>query len=485
MSGIKKLLRKYNDISIVARATLWFIFCSVVQKGIAFITTPIFTRLMSTEQYGQYSIYLSWLHVFTIITTLRLTGAVFNKGMSKYKDDRDTYTATMQTVTFVLAVIGFIVYLIFRRQINALTELPTFIMVAMFAELLVTPAIEFWTVRKRYEYIYRPIVSRTILMAVMNAVVGIAAVLLTENKGYARILSCVAVNLGFGTVLFLYNARRGKSLYKREYAEFAIRFNLPLLLHYFSQYVLDQSDRIMVQKLVSMGAAGIYSVAYSIGLLLRIVTTSINSAMTPWQYERLEKREYKKLDDTMFMVFIVVSGCCFVLSSCAPEIMRILADEKYYEGVYVIPPVSMGLFFSFMYTTFANVEFYYDKNKFSMYISSAGALLNLVLNYFGIKMFGYIAAAYTTLICFILFAAGHYIYMSLSVKRSEGAGGVFNTKRLVLLSFGVVAFGTVIIFFYNNILVRYAIIIGICAAAFVFKNKIMSALSVMKKHRQQ
>jgi O-antigen/teichoic acid export membrane protein len=438
---------------------------------------------MSTEQYGQYSIYLSWLHIFTIITTLRLTGAVFNKGMSKYKEDRDTYTSTMQTITFVLTFIVFAVYLIFRSQINALTELPTFIMVAIFAELLVAPAIEFWTVRKRYEYIYKPVVFRTLLMAVLNAVIGVIAVLITEEKGYARIISCVAVNLGFGTALYIYNARRGKSLYKQEYAEFAIKFNLPLLLHYFSQYVLDKSDRIMVQKLVSMAAAGIYSVAYNIGLLLRIITTSINNAMTPWQYECLEKKEHKKLDDTMFMVFIFVAGCCFVLSSFAPEIMKILADEKYYEGVYVIPPVSMGLFFSFMYTTFANVEFYYDKNKFSMYISSAGALLNLILNYFGIKMYGYIAAAYTTLICYILFAAGHYIYMSQSVKKGEGIGWVFNTKRLALLSLGVVAFGIVIIFFYENIVVRYSIIVGICVIVFILRKRIIPALLVVKKHK--
>lgn len=483
MSGIKGLIRRYNNTSIVAKATLWFIFCSIVQKGIAFLTTPIFTRLMSTEQYGQYSIYLSWLQIFTIITTLRLTGAVFNKGMSKYKEDRDTYTSTMQTITFALTIVTFCVYLIFRKQINDLTELPTFIMVAIFAELLVMPAIEFWTVRKRYEYIYKPVVFRTLLMAVLNALVGVAAVVLTKEKGYARILSCVAVNIGFGIALFVYNARRGKSLYKREYAEFAIRFNLPLLLHYFSQYVLDQSDRIMVQKLISMSAAGIYSVAYNIGLLLRIITTSINNAMTPWQYECLEKRQHKKLDDTMFMVFIIVAGCCFVMSSFAPEIMKVLADEKYYEGVYVIPPVSMGLFFSFMYTTFANVEFYYDKNKFSMYISGAGALLNLILNYFGIKMFGYIAAAYTTLICYILFAMGHYIYMSLSVKNSEGIGRVFNTKRLALLSLGVVAFGIVIIFFYESIIARYTIIVCICAIAYVLRKKISLALSVMSKHK--
>ena len=149
MGVIRKILKKYHELSIVAKASIWFVFCSIMQKGVAFITIPIFTRLMTTEQYGQFSVYSSWLTIFTVITTLRLTGAVFNKGMSKFKDDRDTYTASMQTTTLIIAVIVFGVYLIFRNQINQLTELPTFIMVAIFAELLVTPAIEFWTVRKR------------------------------------------------------------------------------------------------------------------------------------------------------------------------------------------------------------------------------------------------------------------------------------------------------------------------------------------------
>lgn len=57
---------------------------------------------MTTEQYGQFNVYNSWLQIFTIITTLRLNYAVFNKGMSKYKDDRDAYTSTMQSLTFII-----------------------------------------------------------------------------------------------------------------------------------------------------------------------------------------------------------------------------------------------------------------------------------------------------------------------------------------------------------------------------------------------
>ncbi len=481
MSIITKALQYYRSISIVAKATLWFVICSILQKSISLITTPIFTRMMSTEQYGQFSLYNSWLQIFTIVTTLRLNGAVFNKGMSLYKDDRNTYTSTMQIISFGLAIFCSIVYLIFRDAFNGLTDFPTYIMIALFAELAVTPAIDFWTVKKRYEYQYRSVVFRTIAMAVINAILGIILVYYSKEKGYARILSCIFVNLCFGIVLFFSNLKNSKTWFRPEYARFAILFNIPLLLHYFSQYILDQFDRIMVQKMVSTAAAGIYSVAYNVGLLLRIVTTSINNALVPWQYEKLEKREYKRLDDTMFAIFCFVAACSVLLACIAPEIMRILADKEYYEGVYVIPPVAMGLFFSFVYTLFANIEFFYNANKFSMYISAAGAATNVVLNYICIKMFGYIAAAYTTLICYVLFALGHYIYTMRCLRKADINAKLFQSKRMVILSVMVIISGMVISFTYEQIILRYGIILCVCGVLIWKRRSLLDTLKSIKR----
>ena len=113
-----RFIRKYSKLSIVAKARMWFMVCGVLQKGIAVITTPIFTRLLSTTQYGEFTIFNSWLQIFTIITTFRLDFSVFNKGMSKYPDRRDEYTASMQSAMSLLTSAVFIVYLFFSKQIN-------------------------------------------------------------------------------------------------------------------------------------------------------------------------------------------------------------------------------------------------------------------------------------------------------------------------------------------------------------------------------
>ena len=484
MSLIKKALKKYNDIPLPAKAALWFVVCSVLQKSISMLTMPIFTRIMTKAQMGQFNVYNSWLQIFTMVVTFRLNYAVFNKGMSKYKDDRDAYTSTMQSITFIITSVFFGLYLIFREQVNAFIELPTFIMVAMFLELLVTPAIDFWTIRKRYEFIYRPVVVRTLLMALLNAGLGVTAVLISDEKGYARILSCVLVNLVFGVMLFTYNLKKGKTLMRWEYAKFAVLFNIPLFLHYVSQYVLDSFDRIMIQKMLGFEAVALYGVAYNAGLLMKIVIQSINNAMVPWQYGKLEKKEHEDLDDTTFLVVVMMGVVTVLFSAFAPDLMLILAGEKYREAVYVIPPVAIGMFFMFVYTTFANVEFFYNQTKFTMYISMGGALLNIGLNYIFIKLFGYVAAAYTTLFCYAVFAISHYFYMTYSVKKSLGFTRIFKTRRLMLLFTILVVAGLTVIALYQLPIVRYALIAAVLIAAFIKRKWIIGIFKSIRKPKK-
>ncbi len=278
-----------------------------------------------------------------------------------------------------------------------------------------------------------------------------------------------------GMTLYIYNLRKGKKVFCWEYAKFAITFNAPLLLHYLSVYVLDQFDRIMIQKMNGIAAAGIYSVAYNAGMIMKVFTQSVTNAMVPWQYEKLEKKEISTVDNILFLVFIGMAGIAIMFSACAPEIMKVLADQKYYEAVYVIPPVAIGLFFEFIYIAIGNVEFFYNQTKFTMYISMAGAFLNIILNYIGIHMFGYIAAAYTTLICYIAFALMHYIYMTYCIKRELNINHVFRTDRLVVLSLIVIGLGIVVIFLYNYIVPRYLLIFG-CLCLTLIKRKTITSI---------
>ena len=72
MSKIKAILTKLKNMSPAAKASFWFVVSNVVLKGISFITTPIFTRLLDATDYGISSVFITWESVISIFATLIL-----------------------------------------------------------------------------------------------------------------------------------------------------------------------------------------------------------------------------------------------------------------------------------------------------------------------------------------------------------------------------------------------------------------------------
>lgn len=480
---VSSLLEKYRKIPIQAKLSIWTFVCMCIQKGISIITVPIFTRLMSTEQYGQYSVYISWMDVFSIITTLRLYAGVYNKGLSKYKNDKDGFALSMQYTTTVITAIVFAVYLVFHKQINAITEMSTFVMTLMFVELLMTPSVTLWTVRQRYDFRYKSVVLATLILAVANPCIGIIAVMSSENKGLARIISGVCVHGLFGLVFYLINLYKGKLRFKKDYAIFAVKFNLPLLPHYFSEYILNQSDRIMIQKIVGLASAGVYSVAYSAGMLLTIVSSSINQALVPWLYQQLDAKKFDEIKRIILSMVVFIFIPISMFMALSSEIVSLLAGPQYSEAVRVMSPITASIVFLFMFTLFANIEFYYDKNRFTMYISMIGAALNIVLNYIFINISGFWAAGFTTYFCYGVYCVGHYIFMEHVFFENEGRH-LIEKKWIILITISLTMIMLLFYMLNDYALVRYALLLIGCIIVFIKRKEVLSLYNrVLKKKR--
>ena len=87
---VKSIISKYKNVPVEVKASIYYTICSIVQKCIVLITLPIFTRLMTTQQYGQYSIYQSWMNIVAIFATLNLQYGSFDTAMIKFENDRGT-----------------------------------------------------------------------------------------------------------------------------------------------------------------------------------------------------------------------------------------------------------------------------------------------------------------------------------------------------------------------------------------------------------
>ena len=292
-------IKKYKSISVQARAAIWFSACSILQKGISFIVVPIFTRILTTEQYGTYSLYLSWLQILTIITSLYLYYGVFTNGMNKYDTDRDRYISSMQGLTLTITAIVFVIFFVTQNAWSDILGLAPHLIFLMFVEMAVTPALSFWSGRQRFEYKYRKLVIVTLCKSIVNPVLGLIMVSLAEDKATARILSVVIVEVCFCGVIMIYQFLKGKCWIDKKYWKFALGMAIPLLPHYLSGMILNKGDQIMISKMVSTSAVAFYSVAYNIGMLVQIFTNAISNSFTPWIYQRIKADKYEKIPETI------------------------------------------------------------------------------------------------------------------------------------------------------------------------------------------
>lgn len=471
------MLTAYKKMSVQAKAAIWFVVCNLLQKGINFITVPIFTRLMSTEQYGFYNVFSSWSQVLTILTSLYLYYGVFNNAMVKFENDRDRYIASQLGLIITITSVFFLFFVLLPDLWCEVLGLSSTLIALMFLGLYTTPAYIFWICRKRFDYQYRSIVFITLLKSICNPILGIIAVLHSDDKTTARIIVSCGIEAVFSLPIMVYYFFKGKSFYHKQYWHYAFILAIPLLPHYLSEIILNQGDRIMIDKMIGASEVALYSVAYSVGQVIQLFTSGISSSFTPWYYNALKEKRIDDIKKKINALLLVVSVLIIMVILLAPEIVYIVGSEKYKSAMNVVPPVAASVFFTFLYGTIALPQFYFEKTKFMLIASISTAILNIILNYIFINLFGYIAAAYTTLACYIFYSIGHYIVGQRLIKEKLGKKSLYDLRFIIILSVAVIFIGITSNITYGYPVIRYLFFSAIVVGSIIKRHTIIDIFS--------
>ena len=271
----KALIIFYDKSSVQVKVAFWFTLCNFLQKGISMITLPIFTRLLNTAEYGQYRVYNTWQSLLFIIITFDLSFGNYNNALTKYNEDQYGYNSAMQGLTIAIEGFFFFIYLCFSNVCNSLLSLPTELIVAIFIQAFITQILGLWIIRQRYSYKYKTLVFATILMTILSPIIGVLAVLNSQNKVAARVWSTIFVQAIFALVILIYTFIKGKKIYDKKYWYYAFKLNIVLIPHSLSAIALCQVDRLMINSLCGSMKAGIYSVAYNAAMTMNLVLNSI------------------------------------------------------------------------------------------------------------------------------------------------------------------------------------------------------------------
>lgn len=479
------LMEKYRNMPLPAKSALWFTLCNLVLKGISFVSAPIFARIIPENEYGILSVFFSYEQLVLILTTWEIQLGAYQKGIFKYRDDVGRYTMATLGLVNLLTLAGFLVVFALRGPVCEITGFTEGILIHLFGYMILQPAYSCWLARKRMAYEYKKASAVTLLYGIANVAVPMAAVFMLGKTADIKFSATLIISNLICLFFYLpYTAywKLAKSWHRvREYWNFSIRFQGPLVLHALSYLVLGQADRIMIGQMVGDTQAAYYSVAYNLANVISIFQISLNQALLPWRYEMLEKKRYSELRKVTNYTLAGMGMLVTAFTVAAPEALKILFSESYYEAVWCIPPIAAGIYFMFVYTVFVNVETYFEKTKYVTLVSVFCGIVNIVMNAVCIHIFGYIACGYTTLISYILFAAGHYIFMKKTVRETIPGVNIFDLKFIVLFSAGFTAASVCITLLYPFVWGRYALIFVMAAVLFVMRKNIRNSLVRLKR----
>lgn len=478
---MNKLSEKRKNIPLTVKVSSAYAVCSILQRCLSFITMPLFTRLLTEEQYGQVTIYNSWMGIISIFITLNLAYGSFSTAMVKFEKDRDGYISAIEGISIALAVLFLIIYLPFQNLWNKLFELPTYIICIMVAEILGSTAINLWSGKKRFEFKYKAVVAITLAISIISPVIQYILVTTHDEKGYARIIGAAAVTITVGGFFLVFNTVKGRKPLNKEYWKFAIGFNIPLLAYYLSQVIFNQSDRIMISHMVGTDKAADYGVAYSLAMVLTFVLNAINNSYVPWYYGKIKEKQMRDNRAVSLGIAALMALLLLAVIWFAPEIILIMAGEKYAEAVYVVPPVAISLLLLFYAQLFINVEFFYEEKKKLVWASIGAAAANLILNWIFIKMYGFIAAAYTTLASYIIFVFANYRAMKQVLKEKGVEDNGFNYFGLIGLFIGFTVVSYIGVALYKVLVPRIIVAIIVLVLILIERNSILGAYRRIKE----
>ena len=474
MKKIKKIFEYLNSLSPAAKASFWFVVSNIMLKGISFITTPIFTRVLNVADYGTTSVFVTWESVISIFATLSLSGGVYNVAMTKYEDDIESFTSSMIGLTAFASSIVYAICILINHCIPSLFQLNHSFLIYMWIQTFTNATVSFWLMRKRFQYKYKSVILYTFSNALLSPVMAIVMItIFTNDKAYAKVIGAGLLGIGFGIYMTARMLIKGKKVYHKKYWLYALKFNVPLIPHYLSTILMNSSDRLMINNLCGAEYAGIYSIANSITGLVSIVTQAINHSLIPFTLQSIKKRTINKLYKVVLGCTLLVSIICVFVILFAREGVLLFATEEYIEAVWFIGPLAFSTQMIFVSGLVGNIIFYYEKTKSMSAITMTCAAVNIITNLIGIKLFGYIAAGYTTLFSSFL---NMMLYYLCAKKVEKEINEIVNLKWLFLIFAAFIVFMIYGMVFNENLVMKLLLVLVIIILSLCFRKKIIGII---------
>jgi O-antigen/teichoic acid export membrane protein len=393
---------------------------SLINAAVPFLMLPIFTHYLSPADFGiisLFSVFGGFLMPFIGFSTIGvLSREYFNKDIL----DFGQYIGNIVLlVLFSLIPVTLILYVfsdVILKFLDVPREVLWFSLIFSVFSFLINTILVVWQAQSQAVKYGIFQISQTLLNIALSSVF-----IIWLNLGWqGRILAQVLVSIIFGIVgvYFVNKVILLNFKFNKKYILDAFNVGLPLIPHSLGAIMISMSDRIFISNMVGIEATGIYALGYSIGNIIGFVENSFNLAYAPWLFEKLNLKDdfiKMKIVKYTYMYFIFILTMALLLTIFIPLFFEIFIDKKFVGAQVYIFWISLSFAFSGMYKMVTNYIFYVKKTHILAWVTFGSALVNIVLNYILIRIYGAIGAAISaTIVSFLFFMLtwilSNYVY---------------------------------------------------------------------------
>lgn len=407
-------------MSSLAKKILTYNIFSVVNSAIPFLIIPILTNYMSPTDFGIVTIATTTLAIITIVIGLNLHYTVTTyfykispKELNKYIAG-SIFIATINLLFYILVTLFVGNYI--AKYIELDKSVLFIILLIAFLQSITNIAMTLLQVQHRVYVFNFLMIGGTIVGAAFSLVLVIAFELGWQGRIAGIVIStaCTAI-FGFYLIWkqFVKSSHQiNLSLISSIVLKDSLSIGTPLVLFSFSGLTMCFIDRYIITIFVGAADLGIYTVAYSIGMITSTYATSVNRAMFPHICKVMSENSIfmqQQLVVTLYGIFLSIGAVSLLLVILSPLLFRHFIGSSFAEAAKLVPWISSAYALEGISTMLGGFYIHAKRTKILTSITGIAAAFNITATYLAVKYNGVEGAAQATFFTYlILFAMTLY-----------------------------------------------------------------------------
>lgn len=449
---------------------------SLASKGIIFLMAPLFSRWLSVEEYGSFDLITTYVSLLLPFCTLSIAEAVFRFLLD---DVNECNKKRIISSGLFIAFLGYGIFLFFYWIVSQIWNKKHFgwtVLLLLFSQMLSTFLSEVARGMKKMElYSLFGFIS-VVLLSFFSSLflIGFKWGLNGIVLGYSFAYLIAAIGLFFTTKCYRYISIKYiniKSILGM------LKYSWPLIPNSISWWVVNVSDRLIINNFIGIAANGIYAVANKIPAIVNVLFSVFHISWVQSASETVSDEDYSAYCNMVFneLILFIFSAASVFISGNYLFYRFIFDANKYFEAYYYSPILIVAASVSCVGQFMGGIMIAKKETKQNGTTNVVAAISNIIINLFMVHQFGLYAASISTLLAYLILVICRYFMIQKYVNL------YFEKKSLLVIFIEIVIF--IGVYFINAFINILLLCFAVAHFAVINKNLIVCVRNILLKRK--